>query len=81
MQLKPTSDGILIKGGVLQGIDIDMNNTPDALPAMAVAACFAKGTTRLLNVPQARLKECDRIAASAKELRKMELLLKSWKMV
>ena len=69
--LKPVPDGILVKGNILQGIDIDMNNTPDALPAMAVAACFAKGTTRLLNVPQARLKECDRIAATAKELKKM----------
>ncbi len=57
--------------GRMKGIDIDMNDTPDALPAMAVAACFADGTTRLLNVPQARLKECDRIAAMAKELRKM----------
>ena len=66
-----TAEGVRVKGGGLTGVDIDMNSTPDALPAMAVAACFARGTTRLLNVPQARLKECDRIAASAKELRKM----------
>jgi 3-phosphoshikimate 1-carboxyvinyltransferase len=71
MQLRHTPEGVWAKGTGLQGTDIDMNNTPDALPAMAVAACFAKGTTRLLNVPQARLKECDRIAASACELRKM----------
>jgi len=71
MQLRHTTEGIWVKGSDLHGIDIDMNNTPDALPAMAVAACFAKGTTRLLNVPQARLKECDRIAASACELKKM----------
>jgi 3-phosphoshikimate 1-carboxyvinyltransferase len=64
-------DCVKVTGGRLRGIDIDMNNTPDALPAMAVAGCFAEGTTRLLNVPQARLKECDRIAASARELRKM----------
>jgi 3-phosphoshikimate 1-carboxyvinyltransferase len=71
LRLKKTEDGIVVKGGALKGIDIDMNNTPDALPAMAVAGCFAQGTTRLLNVPQARLKECDRIAATAKELQKM----------
>lgn len=71
VRLKHTPEGVLVRGGPLQGIDIDINNTPDALPAMAVAACFAQGTTRLLNVPQARLKECDRIAASAAELRKM----------
>jgi 3-phosphoshikimate 1-carboxyvinyltransferase len=38
---------------------------------MAVAACFATGTTRLLNVPQARIKETDRIACMTCELRKM----------
>jgi 3-phosphoshikimate 1-carboxyvinyltransferase len=64
-------DGIVVKGGELKGIDIDMNSTPDALPAMAVAGCFAKGETRLLNVPQARLKETDRISVMCQELRKM----------
>jgi 3-phosphoshikimate 1-carboxyvinyltransferase len=71
IRMKYTPQGVLVSGGPMHGIDIDMNSTPDALPAMAVAACFASGTTKLLNVPQARLKECDRIAASVKELRKM----------
>ncbi len=62
---------VLVKGGTMKGMDIDMNNTPDALPAMAVAGCFAEGTTRLLNVAQARLKECDRIKAICTELTKM----------
>lgn len=66
-----TDNGVIVKGRSLTGIDIDMNNTPDALPALAVIGCFAKGTTRLLNVKQARLKECDRIAAITTELRKM----------
>ena len=52
---------VRIKGGALRGIDIDLNATPDALPALAIAGCFAEGTTRLLNVPQARMKETDRI--------------------
>ncbi|MBN1413798.1 MAG: 3-phosphoshikimate 1-carboxyvinyltransferase [Bacteroidales bacterium] len=69
--LKHTSEGVWVKGGKLQGIDIDMNDTPDALPALAVTGCFATGTTRLLNVAQARLKECDRIAACNTELSKM----------
>jgi 3-phosphoshikimate 1-carboxyvinyltransferase len=71
MQIRHLQEGVLVGGAGLQGIDIDMNATPDALPAMAVAGCFASGTTRLLNVPQARIKECDRIAAMAKELTKM----------
>ncbi|MFA7229862.1 MAG: 3-phosphoshikimate 1-carboxyvinyltransferase, partial [Victivallaceae bacterium] len=45
----------------LRGIDIDLNATPDALPIMAAVAAIAEGTTRLLNVPQARIKETDRI--------------------
>jgi 3-phosphoshikimate 1-carboxyvinyltransferase len=63
MEIRHVREGVRVKGTGLKGVDIDMNATPDALPAMAVAACFASGTTRLLNVPQARLKECDRIAA------------------
>lgn len=64
-------DGIRIKGGALRGIEIDMNSTPDALPSMAVAGCFAEGETRLVNVPQARLKETDRIQVMCMELKKM----------
>jgi 3-phosphoshikimate 1-carboxyvinyltransferase len=69
--IEQKSNGVLVKGGDLKGIDIDMNSTPDALPALAVTACFAKGKTRLLNVAQARLKECDRIKAATTELTKM----------
>ncbi|WP_010247221.1 3-phosphoshikimate 1-carboxyvinyltransferase [Acetivibrio cellulolyticus] len=64
-------DSIIIKGDTLTGMDIDMNAIPDALPAMAVAGCFAKGETRLLNVPQARLKETDRIHVMCEQLGKM----------
>lgn len=64
-------DTVRIKGRKLEGKTLDLNSTPDALPAMAVAGCFAGGTTRLTNVPQARIKETDRIAVMAGELRKM----------
>lgn len=59
--------------GVLKGVELDLNSTPDALPILAVAAAFAKGTTRLVNVRQARLKETDRIAVMAKELAKLNV--------
>ena len=62
---------IRVKKSDLHGCEIDLNATPDALPAMAVTACFAEGETRLVNVPQARLKETDRISVMQKELRKM----------
>lgn len=64
-------DGILVRGRELIGREIDMNATPDAICAMAVAGCFAEGETRLVNVPQARLKETDRIAVMREELAKM----------
>jgi 3-phosphoshikimate 1-carboxyvinyltransferase len=65
------ADKVIVRKSELKGIDIDMNRTPDALPAMAVTAAFASGTTRLMNVPQARAKETDRIACMAKELSKL----------
>ncbi|MBN1685453.1 MAG: 3-phosphoshikimate 1-carboxyvinyltransferase [Spirochaetales bacterium] len=63
--------GVTVHGGNLAGCDLDLNATPDALPALAVTACFAEGTTRLLNVPQARLKETDRITVMREELSRM----------
>ncbi len=66
-------DSVTVAAGSrgLQGIEIDMNETPDALPMMAVVGCFAEGVTRLRNVAHARIKETDRIAVMACELRKM----------
>ncbi len=62
-----------VRHGGLKGAELDMNKTPDALPAMAVTAAFAEGTTKLLNVPQARSKETDRIKCMAEELKKMDV--------
>ena len=63
--------GIRVRPSQLTGCELDLNATPDALPMMAVVGCFAKGRTSLVNVPQARLKETDRIAVMAAELAKM----------
>ncbi len=60
-----------VSAAALHGIDIDLNATPDALPLLSAVATFAEGTTRLLNVPQARIKETDRIACMTSELKKM----------
>jgi 3-phosphoshikimate 1-carboxyvinyltransferase len=64
-------NGIRIKGKPLQGCELDINNTPDALPSLSVAGCFAEGTTTLINVAQARIKETDRIKVMTEELTKM----------
>ncbi|MBI5637459.1 MAG: 3-phosphoshikimate 1-carboxyvinyltransferase [Nitrospinae bacterium] len=64
-------DRVKIRGKKLRGTTLDLNNTPDALPAMAVAGALAEGVTHLTNVPQARIKETDRIAVMCQELAKM----------
>ncbi len=57
--------------GKLQAIDLDCNHIPDAAMTLAVAALFAEGTTTLRNIASWRVKETDRIAAMATELRKV----------
>jgi 3-phosphoshikimate 1-carboxyvinyltransferase len=57
--------------GQLHGADLDLNAMPDAAMTLAVVALFAKGTTRLRNIYNWRLKETDRLTAVATELRKL----------
>ncbi|CAG0981214.1 3-phosphoshikimate 1-carboxyvinyltransferase [Rhodocyclaceae bacterium] len=58
------------ESGRLQALELDCNHIPDAAMTLAVAALFAEGTTRLTNIASWRVKETDRIAAMATELRK-----------
>jgi len=67
------NDGLGICGKSLKGVDVDMSDTPDAVPALAVVAAFAKGETLIRNIGHLREKECDRIDAVATELRKMDI--------
>lgn len=55
----------------LQGGTFDLNSMPDALPVLAVTACFACSEVRIVNVPQARIKETDRIAVMHENLTKL----------
>ena len=57
--------------GLLQAVDMDFNHIPDAAMTIAVAALYAKGTTTLRNIASWRVKETDRLAAMATELRKL----------
>jgi len=59
------------QSGKLNAIDLDCNHIPDAAMTLAVAALFADGTTTLRNIASWRVKETDRIAAMATELRKV----------
>lgn len=52
----------------LKGGTFDLNAIPDTLPILAAAAACASGTTKLTNVPQARIKETDRISCMRENL-------------
>ncbi len=60
-----------VAGPLTGGGTFDLNAMPDALPALAVAACFAGDVVELSNVSQARIKETDRIAVMAAELARL----------
>ena len=55
----------------LKAIELDCNHIPDAAMTLAVMALYADGTTTLRNIESWRVKETDRIAAMACELRKL----------
>ena len=59
------------QSGRLRAIDLDCNHIPDAAMTLAVVALFANGVTMLRNIASWRVKETDRLAAMAKELRKL----------
>ena len=59
------------QGWPLKAIDLDCNHIPDAAMTLAVMALYAEGTTTLRNIASWRVKETDRLAAMATELRKL----------
>lgn len=61
----------VVSSGPLRGIDVDLNDMPDMAQTLAVVALFAESPTRIRNVANLRIKETDRIRATATELRKL----------
>ncbi len=66
--LRLDDQSIELTGGPLRGIDIDMEVMPDVVLTLAVVASQAEGATRITNIANLRVKECDRIHAAAAEL-------------
>lgn len=69
--VEKSGDSITVSRGALRGIDIDMNDMPDAAMTLAVLALFASGETRIRNIANLRVKESERIRGLATELRKL----------
>jgi 3-phosphoshikimate 1-carboxyvinyltransferase len=71
-EVSMSDDWIEVRGsGKLKPIDADLNHIPDAAMTAAVAALFARGPSTIRNIGSWRVKETDRIAAMATELRKL----------
>ena len=71
-EVRMEDDAIEVRGkGKLRAIDMDMNHIPDAAMTAAVLALFADGKSTIRNIGSWRVKETDRIAAMATELRKL----------
>jgi len=69
-----SDDAMTVRGptdGHLRGVDLDLFDTPDLAPTLAVLAAFAHGPTRLRGVAHLRFKESDRIAALQAGLRQI----------
>ena len=64
-------DRVLVRGGVLSGVDVDMSAMPDMVPTLAAIAPFANGKTVIRNVAHLRHKESDRLRAIASEWSKL----------
>ncbi|STO55537.1 3-phosphoshikimate 1-carboxyvinyltransferase [Canicola haemoglobinophilus] len=62
---------IQVEQGELKGVNMDMNHIPDAAMTIATTALFAQGETIIRNIYNWRVKETDRLAAMATELRKV----------
>jgi len=60
-----------IKGGELEGIEVDASLTPDLVPTIAVLGAVARGKTTVVNAEHVRHKETDRLHAMAVELARM----------
>lgn len=56
---------VTVEKGELKAITIDASQIPDLVPVLSVCAAFADGTTKIINAERLRIKECDRLKATA----------------
>lgn len=67
---EPVAD-LVVRGGPLKGIEVPAERAPsmiDEYPVLAMAAACAEGTTVMHGLEELRVKECDRLAATARGL-------------
>lgn len=75
-EVKVKNNEVKIKGhGMLNGVDVNLQNAPDLLPTVAALGAMADGTTNIYGVEHARFKETDRIHTCSTELAKLGVSL------
>jgi 3-phosphoshikimate 1-carboxyvinyltransferase len=75
VKVRVESNRIIVEsdGAVLQGVDVNLEDTPDLLPVVAALALKCDRTVNISGVAHARFKETDRISVLASELKKLEV--------
>ncbi|NLX84137.1 MAG: 3-phosphoshikimate 1-carboxyvinyltransferase, partial [Synergistaceae bacterium] len=62
---------VYLKASFLRPAKINAGNIPDLVPAIALAACSARGETEIFNAGRLRIKESDRLFTVADTLREL----------
>jgi 3-phosphoshikimate 1-carboxyvinyltransferase len=65
------NETVWVRSSKLRGVQVEAGDYPDLVPPITATACYAQGTTRIVNAERLRIKESDRLAALTCELRKM----------
>lgn len=60
-----TETSVTVESAPMKALTIDASQIPDLVPILSVCASFADGTTRIINAERLRIKECDRLTATA----------------
>ena len=69
-QVSWSGDALCVSGRPGSGVEVDLSNMPDQVPTLAAVAPFLRGETVIRNVAHLRVKESDRLAVMARELRR-----------
>lgn len=65
VRVEQSENRVTVEKGEMSALILDASQIPDLVPALAVCACFAEGTTRIINAARLRLKESDRLSSTA----------------
>jgi 3-phosphoshikimate 1-carboxyvinyltransferase len=70
-RVERSAERTTVRGGVHQGLDVDMHHISDTVMTLAALAPLASGPTTIRNVANIRIKETDRLIATVNELKRL----------